>query len=148
MNWNDDDRENGPEGERMHPLDQYARRGGRPPKDTTEVVLVAAPESTNAIIDELQTIGPEELGRLIGRTRKSIKVDCHRRPQTLPPRFRIPGTRKLLWRVKDVRDWMDALAAQQAEERRKAVEVASRVGMKPADMMRALREHLAPKRRR
>ena len=143
MNWNDDDRDNRAEGERMHPLDQYARRGGRPPKDTTEVVLVAAPESTNAIIDELQTLGPMELSRLIGRTPKCIKTDCHRRPETLPPRFVIPGTRKLLWRVKDVRDWMDALAKQQAEERaeqqRRAPEFARIAGMKPVDMARALR---------
>ena len=143
MKWNDNERDNGWEGDRMHPLDRYARRGGRPPKDTTEVVVVAAPPSSNSIVDELQTLGPIELSRLIGRTPKCIKVDCHRRPHTLPPRFRVPGTRKLLWRVKDVRDWMDALAKQQAEEQaelqRRALEFARTAGVKPEDMARALR---------
>jgi hypothetical protein len=135
------------EDNQAHPPERPTRRGGRPPKDTVEVVVVAAPEPSNAIIDELQTLGPKELGALLGRTQKSIKVDSFRRPDTLPPRFVIPGTRKLLWRVKDVRDWMDALAAQQAELRSRAMELASQTGLKPADMMRALRPQRPPKRR-
>jgi hypothetical protein len=135
------------EDNQAHPPERPTRRGGRPPKDTVEVVVVAAPEPSNAIIDELQTLGPKELGALIGRTQKSIKVDSFRRPETLPPRFVIPGTRKLLWRVKDVRDWMNALAERQAEQRRHALELASRTGLKPADIARALRAHREPKRR-
>jgi hypothetical protein len=61
--------------------------------------------------EDLQTIGPEELGRLIGRSTKTIKVDASRKPETLPPRFEIPGTRLLRWRVVDVRRWMEAISA-------------------------------------
>lgn len=93
----------------------------------------------NALFDELQTIGPDKLAALIGRSQKSIKADCFRRPHTLPPRFIIPGTRKLLWRMKDVRDWMEVIAAQQVELRRLAADIASKTGSTPGYMERSLR---------
>jgi hypothetical protein len=115
------------------------RTVGRPPKDTTEVVVVAAPQPSSAMVDGLQTLDVAGLSLIIGRTVKSIKVDCFRRPESLPPRFIIPGSRKMLWRVCDVKDWMDALAAHQAEQRRQAIELASRTGLKAPDLARALR---------
>lgn len=68
-------------------------------------------------LDDLATLGPSELGKIIGRATKTIKLDATRRPETLPPRFVVPGTRKLLWRVVDVRAWMDALAQIEADKR-------------------------------
>jgi hypothetical protein len=121
------------------------RTVGRPPKDTTEVVVVAAPQPSNSLVDGLQTLDVAGLSLIIGRTAKSIKVDCFRRPESLPPRFIIPGSRKMLWRVCDVKDWMDALAARQAEQRRQAIELASRTGLKPADVARALSQYRRPK---
>lgn len=75
-----------------------------------------APAAT-VLPDDLQTIGPSDLGKLIGRSTKTVKVDASRRPDTLPPRFIVPGTRKLLWRVADVRKWMQMLADIEAEKR-------------------------------
>lgn len=81
-------------------------------------------------LDDLQTLGPSELGKLIGRATKSIKLDATRRPETLPPRFVVPGTRKLLWRVVDVRAWMEALAELEVQRRIRAREFARRNGVK------------------
>ncbi|WP_284617466.1 hypothetical protein [Aquabacterium humicola] len=105
------------------------RKPGRPPKDTTTVTVVAAPEPSNSLIDGMQTLGSSELGQLIGRTQKSIKVDCFRRPHTLPPRFVIPGTRKMLWRVSDVKRWMDEIVRVQEEREREREELARRLGV-------------------
>jgi len=73
--------------------------------------------TTQTFLDDQQTIDASYLGKLIGRSTKSIRVDVTRRPDTLPPRFIIPGTRKVLWRVKDVRDWMDGIAELEIERR-------------------------------
>lgn len=73
--------------------------------------------TTQNTLDDQQTIDASYLGKLIGRSTKSIRVDVTRRPDTLPPRFIIPGTRKVLWRVKDVRDWMDGIAELEIERR-------------------------------
>jgi hypothetical protein len=61
--------------------------------------------------EDLETMDASALGKIIGRSTKSIKMDLKRNPQSLPPRFVIPGSRKLLWRVVDVRRWMEAIAA-------------------------------------
>lgn len=84
--------------------------------------------TTNPAWDDLATIDASELGKLIGRSTKSIKVDVSRRPDTLPPTFRIPGTRKIVWRVVDVRAWMQAIAELETERRRVAAEVMKKTG--------------------
>lgn len=92
-------------------------------------LAVAATQVSNAVIDEMQLIGAEVLGRLLGRPAKSIRVDIHRRPETLPPRFVIPGTRKLLWRTSDVKRWMDDLAEAEVDRialKKRAAKQASR----------------------
>jgi hypothetical protein len=62
-------------------------------------------------------VGPSVLGKLLGRATRSIKLDVHRAPQSLPPRFSVPGSNKLAWRIKEIKEWMDALAELQAERR-------------------------------
>lgn len=94
-------------------------------KSELDEMLAHTPEE----LVDLQTINASELGKLIGRSTKSIMVDACRRPETLPPRFRIPGTRRLMWRVVDVREWMNALAAIQAEQRAAAREFARKQGI-------------------
>lgn len=54
----------------------------------------------------MKTIGPEELSALIHREVATIKSDVNRRPDTLPPRLRIPGSKKLLWLESDVQEWL------------------------------------------
>ncbi len=80
--------------------------------------------------EDLQLIDASSLGKLIGRSTKSIKIDANRRPETLPPRFVIPGTRKVQWRVADVRRWMEALAAVEENRRLEARRLEARTGIK------------------
>lgn len=80
--------------------------------------------------EDLQVIDASELGKLIGRGTMTIRQDVHRRPETLPPRFVVPGSNRLRWRVVDVRAWMQALADLEQERRQAAVEAARRSGTK------------------
>jgi hypothetical protein len=52
-------------------------------------------------------VGPEYLVPLLHRALSTIKVDARARPETLPPRLRIPGSSKLLWVEADVIEWLD-----------------------------------------
>lgn len=54
----------------------------------------------------MKTLGPEELSTLIHREVITIKSDVRRRPETLPPRLKIPGSKKLLWLESDVHEWL------------------------------------------
>jgi hypothetical protein len=65
-----------------------------------------------AELADLQVIGVEQLAALLNCSVKTVKVDASRRPETLPPRFVVPGTRKLAWRVTDVRIWSESIAAE------------------------------------
>lgn len=82
-------------------------------------------------LDDLHTIDATYLGKLIGRSTRSIKNDVARKPESLPPRFEIPGqTRnRFIWRVADVRAWMEGLAQVQAEERLRQREFARKQGI-------------------
>ena len=60
--------------------------------------------------EELRTYTVEQLAVILKRSVKSIKVDVTRNPGSLPPVFRIPGSRKILFRHVDLRAWMDELS--------------------------------------
>lgn len=51
-------------------------------------------------------VGPEYLAPLLRRTVSTIKIDVSRRPESLPPRLKIPGSGKLLWLESDVLTWL------------------------------------------
>ena len=51
-------------------------------------------------------VGPEYLAPLLRRTVSTIKIDVSRRPKSLPPRLKIPGSGKLLWLESDVLTWL------------------------------------------
>lgn len=55
----------------------------------------------------LKTLGPEDLAVLLRRAPETIKTDVRRRPQTLPPRLRLPGSSRLVWLEADVIDWIN-----------------------------------------
>ena len=55
---------------------------------------------------DIKTLGPAELGKLLHKKEATIRVDSHRRPESLPPRLDIPSSRKLLWLETDVIDWL------------------------------------------
>lgn len=65
-------------------------------------------------MDKLRTITVEELAEVIGRKASTIRADIHRRPSTLPPRLRIPGSTRLLWLESDVRSWLEQCRADLA----------------------------------
>lgn len=60
----------------------------------------------------LKTLGPDELAQVLRRSASTIKADASRRPQTLPPRLKIPGNRTLLWLETDVLEWLEAHRAK------------------------------------
>ena len=48
----------------------------------------------------------QELASLLGRSVETIRKDLRRRPEAVPPRLLLPGTRLLRWRLVDVTDWL------------------------------------------
>ena len=62
-------------------------------------------------LDDMELLSAEDLAKLLHRTVRTIQADATRRPESLPPRFNIPGTRKLLWLEADVVEWMKKLSA-------------------------------------
>lgn len=47
-----------------------------------------------------------ELASLLGRSSETIRKDLRRRPEAVPPRLQLPGTRLLRWRLVDVTTWL------------------------------------------
>lgn len=58
-------------------------------------------------MDELKLLGINELSAVLHRSPKTVRSDVTRRPETLPPRVRVPGGRKVLWRAQDVAAWLE-----------------------------------------
>jgi hypothetical protein len=48
----------------------------------------------------------EQLSKYIQKSVASIRCDATRKPHSLPPICRLPGTKRLLWRVEDVQRWL------------------------------------------
>lgn len=53
-----------------------------------------------------KVLTPEDLSPLLRRTVETIKVDARRRPESLPPRLKIPGSNRLMWLEEDVTAWL------------------------------------------
>ena len=62
-------------------------------------------DRTGAPMKTLITV--EELSTYIHKSVSSIRSDATRNPQSLPPICRLPGTKRLLWRVEDVERWLE-----------------------------------------
>jgi hypothetical protein len=58
-------------------------------------------------LSDLKILDADDLVPILRRTAETIKTDARRRPQSLPPRLRIPGSSKLIWLEKDVLEWLD-----------------------------------------
>lgn len=50
----------------------------------------------------------DQLAECLRKSVASIRSDATRNPQSLPPVCRLPGTKRLLWRVEDVENWLSA----------------------------------------
>lgn len=48
----------------------------------------------------------EQLSKYIQKSVASIRCDATRKPYSLPPICRLPGTKRLLWRMEDVESWL------------------------------------------
>ena len=48
----------------------------------------------------------EQLSSYIHKSVASIRSDATRNPASLPPICRLPGTKRLLWRIEDVEGWI------------------------------------------
>lgn len=48
----------------------------------------------------------EQLSKYLHKSVPSIRSDATRNPLALPPICRLPGTRRLLWRLEDVERWL------------------------------------------
>lgn len=48
----------------------------------------------------------EQLAQCLHKSVASIRSDATRNPQSLPPICRLPGTKRLLWRIEDVERWL------------------------------------------
>lgn len=55
----------------------------------------------------------EHLARLIHKSPASIRSDASRNPSALPPICRLPGNKRLLWRVQDVLTWIASFVESQ-----------------------------------
>ena len=60
------------------------------------------PVNANAAV--LLTV--DQLSQCLHKSVASIRSDSTRNPQSLPPICRLPGTKRLLWRVEDVERWI------------------------------------------
>lgn len=49
----------------------------------------------------------DELATYIHKSVASIRSDVTRNPSSLPPICRLPGTKRLLWRIEDVERWIE-----------------------------------------
>lgn len=48
----------------------------------------------------------DQLAEHLQKSAASIRSDATRNPQSLPPICRLPNTKRLLWRVEDVEQWI------------------------------------------
>ncbi len=66
-------------------------------------------QKTNLIkprADRYRLLDIQELALLLGRSPETIRKDLRRRPDAVPPRLQLPGTRLLRWRLVDVTSWL------------------------------------------
>ncbi|MGB2833117.1 MAG: hypothetical protein WBC07_09185 [Methylotenera sp.] len=60
----------------------------------------------------MQVLTIDQLSKLIHKSASSIRSDRVRNPQSLPPSFTLPNSRRVLF--KDVDVWLESLAQSQA----------------------------------
>lgn len=80
----------------------------------------------SATVTVPKIVGIAFLAPLIGRAESTIRVDVSRRPETLPPRLKIPGSSKVMWLESDVLTWLESCrtakpVVEEAEPVRKSI---------------------------
>jgi predicted DNA-binding transcriptional regulator AlpA len=56
---------------------------------------------------EAKLVDIDYMVTLLHKTKRTLEVDVTRRPESLPPRLIIPGSRKVLWLESDVLAWLE-----------------------------------------
>jgi zona occludens toxin (predicted ATPase) len=56
----------------------------------------------------IELLDVSQIATLLRKTVPSIRSDVCRNPSALPPRCKLPGSRRLLWRAEDVSTWLAA----------------------------------------
>jgi hypothetical protein len=72
-----------------------------------------------------EVLAVEHLAALIHKSPASIRSDASRNPDALPPICRLPGNKRLLFRLEDVRCWL-ASHVQRTEITAPAVQLIAR----------------------
>ena len=62
---------------------------------------------------ELALVSVEELSLLMHKSPSSIRSDASRNPSALPPICRLPGNKRLLWRMEDIAAFFASCVKQQ-----------------------------------
>ena len=55
----------------------------------------------------LITLGIDEIATILRKSPKTVREDVSRRPEALPPRLIIPNSRLVVWRMKEVEEWLE-----------------------------------------
>lgn len=59
-----------------------------------------------ALADMQMLLDINDLARMIKRSPKTIASEVTKNPEKLPPRLKLPGSRRVLWRRADVQKWL------------------------------------------
>lgn len=86
-----------------------------------------APIGQEDVPEDMRTMSAEQLASLLHRTARSIVIDLRNKPHTLPPPFKHPQSRRTLFRVVDVRKWMEGVAKIEQDRRRAQREASARL---------------------
>lgn len=65
----------------------------------------------------------EQLSRIIHKSPASIRSDASRNPAALPPICRLPGNKRLLWRLEDVQVWLASFVEREPAPALSAVDI-------------------------
>lgn len=56
--------------------------------------------------NEPTTLGIDDLAKLLHRSRATVASEVTKAPHKLPPRLKLPESRRVLWLAEDVKDWL------------------------------------------
>lgn len=59
-------------------------------------------------VPTMQTLTIEDLATLLNRSPATIATEVTKFPNKLPPRIKLPGSRRVLWLKEDVEEWINA----------------------------------------
>lgn len=57
--------------------------------------------------EKLILLTVKDLAEILKKSPSSVKSDLTRNPQSLPPSVRIPSSRRVLFRLHDVKQWLE-----------------------------------------